>query len=383
MPNTKFTSVQETKTDQAGARVATTTDLNLSAGAGSGCLQPEVDTPLQTARHMHQTSSQIVSTEHGTGDDNTLIYKPELRLDTKNFVRTQYAVAALDITNQFLDALYLFAEASWSCPDEVVHNEQAGKHAIISQELECDQPKNRHRYTGPGDVVSYEVPSHILSAGDDGTGLKPSISTSSQLLWFSLVHQLTLLLIGSIAWWTTGSRLWIGHSTYLIVGLGLWCTHWFGHRRWFWRAWFNEHTIGHHVKAYPPSKFLSERYVSVTQRAAGKLQKPSTGLGLEMSINTMVYLPWPVFAALLHCQATTECTATEAGLVLLIGLGICLEQEIVHRAVHTHGCWLERYRWFQTMRALHFLHHKDGMQHNYAMIDFFLDIVSGNLINSV
>jgi hypothetical protein len=33
------------------------------------------------------------------------------------------------------------------------------------------------------------------------------------------------------------------------------------------------------------------------------------------------------------------------------------------------------------MRELHFLHHKQGMQHNYAMTDICFDFLTGNLMN--
>jgi len=333
---------------------------------------------LQNIRDVQQSCPQSLLTVHSPSDESVSTSKSNESAHSLD-KKLPYVRTVLHIAHQFFDALYHFVEASWSYPDELDESEQADVCADVFEKRDSDQldqdVKSHQWHIGPGAVASY----------DDmhGVCVTQSSTTSFRLLWFSLLHQLSLLLVGLAAWWITGSRPWIGNSTYLLVGLGLWCTHWFGHRRWFWRAWFNEHTMGHHVKAYPPSKFLSERYVSVTQRAAGKPQKPTTGLGLEMSINTIVYLPWPVIATLLHCQATSNCTVTEAGLVLVIGLAICLEQEMIHRAVHTRGCWLERYQWFQTMRALHFLHHKDDMQHNYAMIDFCLDIISGNLINSV
>jgi hypothetical protein len=31
--------------------------------------------------------------------------------------------------------------------------------------------------------------------------------------------------------------------------------------------------------------------------------------------------------------------------------------------------------------GLHYLHHKEGMHHNYSMCDFTFDLLSGNLIN--
>eukprot|EP01052_Picozoa_sp_SAG31_P043337 SAG31_NODE_7186_length_1762_cov_1.696332_1_plen_448_part_10 len=284
-------------------------------------------------------------------------------------------------------ALFLFAEASWVDPDEVEDSESGtsnGEEASISRpqrEQSVTQAPHgkRSALAGPGAVSAYLVPLDILTSADTVEARGSAVASSSQLLWFSVLHQMALLLFGFSAWWLTGSPPWLGLSTYIIVGVGLWCTHWLGHRRWFWQRWFNEHTLGHHVRAYPPSKFLSERYVSVTQRSAGRALAPSTGLGLELSLNTMVYLPWPILTAILHSLVVPACGAIEIGVVLLVGLAICLEQEMIHRAVHTSGVWLERYQWFQVMRALHFLHHKDGMQHNYAMIDFFLDILSGNL----
>jgi len=289
-----------------------------------------------------------------------------------------------------VQALFLFAEASWVDHDEIDCDSGMSNGAETSipgpqRERSLTQMSRGKRSTlaGPGAVSTYLVPLDILTAANTVEASGSAVASSSQLLWFSVLHQLTLLLVGLTAWWVAGSPPWLGLSTYFIVGVGLWCTHWLGHRRWFWQRWFNEHTLGHHVRAYPPSKFLSERYVSVTQRSAGRALTPSTGLGLELSLNTVMYLPWPIVTAILHGLVVPACGVIEMGLVLVVGLAICLEQEMIHRAVHTSGVWLERYQWFQVMRALHFLHHKDGMQHNYAMSDFFLDILSGNLLNTV
>ena len=53
----------------------------------------------------------------------------------------------------------------------------------------------------------------------------------------------------------------------------------------------------------------------------------------------------------------------------------------MHVQVHTLGSRWEGRGWFEVMRRLHFLHHKEGMHHNYAMADFLFDFLSGNLMN--
>lgn len=274
-------------------------------------------------------------------------------------------------------ALYLAAEATWHDLDED-DTEIIGDGASTPKSAEVGTPHKVKQQldSGPGKVTGYTIPAKLVP-----TDSKDCICSSKQLLWFSLLHQAALLLTGLAGWMLAGCRPWVCLSSYLMVGIGLWGTHWAGHRRWVWQPWFEHHTIGHHVKSYPPAKFLSQRYVSTVQRKVGTA-RPSTGLGIDLSLNTLVYLPTPLVTAVLH-RVVFGLVAMEAALVLLVGMAVCLEQELIHRHVHTVGSRLERYRWFQAMRAMHFLHHTDGMKHNYAMADFFLDVLSGNLINTV
>lgn len=343
-----------------------------------------------------------------------------------------------------LGVLWSIAETSWR--DLAREEEDDGEDEESSAAEDDGSPVSalRHAETleiqetvwaphtsAPNGVASHTADVSSGGDGDGGTAAMPAPAGSSgssgpicsrkQLLWFSVVHQLSLLLLGLLAWAAgmaagLGSHCrvcWLPLSTYVVVGLGLWGTHWAGHRRWVWPSWFDffeAHTIGHHVKAYPPSKFLQDHYVSTVQRQKLKrraaLDRPGPGalpppppprqaaaatfpggalkwLGFEPdSLNTLVYLPWPLLSAGLH-WAAFGLSAPEAGLCLLTALLVCLEQELIHRHVHVRGSPLERFRWFAAMRALHLLHHRDGMKHNYAMADFTFDILSGNLISTV
>ncbi len=157
-----------------------------------------------------------------------------------------------------------------------------------------------------------------------------------------------------------------------FVGLGMWVTHWAGHRH-IIPGWFEFHTIGHHVKGYPPARFLTERYASTEGVRKGKRHT-------VFDMNAAMYLPWPFIIGAAH-RALAGTTHAETALCLLVSLALIAENEYMHVQVHTLGSRWEGRGWFEVMRRLHFLHHKEGMHHNYAMADFLFDFLSGNLMN--
>ena len=42
-------------------------------------------------------------------------------------------------------------------------------------------------------------------------------------------------------------------------------------------------------------------------------------------------------------------------------------------ALHTRNHSMERFGWFNALRAMHYYHHRGTMRQNYAIGDFFLD----------
>jgi len=200
------------------------------------------------------------------------------------------------------------------------------------------------------------------------------VGSKMEILWFSVVHQAALLACGLGCAAVLGTRWWATMSCYAMVGLGMWLTHWAGHRQ-IVPGWFEFHTIGHHVKSYPPARFLTERYVSLTG-----MQKGRQNTRWMIDLNVKMYAPWIPLTAAIH-WAVTGGSLADALLALVVGAVLIVENEIIHEQVHVRGSSFERFRWFQVMRGLHYLHHKEGMHHNYSMCDFTFDLLSGNLIN--
>lgn len=193
-----------------------------------------------------------------------------------------------------------------------------------------------------------------------------TIASKWQILSYSLVHQGLLVLLGLVGSYLLPSmRWWVPCSSYGIVGAGMWLTHWAGHRK-IIPGWFDFHVIGHHVHNFPPSRFLCEKYRPVTSSA--------------FDMNIALYCPWPLVSASLH-YALAAATTAELLLCLFVSCALIVESELLHSAVHQLDCRLEGLQWFDVMRKMHFLHHKEGMKHNYAMSDFLFDFLSGNLMN--
>ena len=102
---------------------------------------------------------------------------------------------------------------------------------------------------GPGVIKGYALAAEVAQLESADGNL---IVSKQHLLVYSLLHQLALLAIGLAGWAALGCRWWLPLTTYVVIGHGLWVTHWAGHRRWIFQKWFDHHTIGHHVKSYPP-----------------------------------------------------------------------------------------------------------------------------------
>jgi len=187
------------------------------------------------------------------------------------------------------------------------------------------------------------------------------------ILYFSIIHQATLAFTGIFSNIIFNTITWIPISTYLVVGPCLWIVHWSGHQRWIWNRWYKSHTIEHHIKIYPPSKLLSDKYISVNNL---------------LNLNILLYLPIPLFNLFVH-MLFCDLNNYNNILIIIVGYMIIIEQEIIHRSVHMKGHFLENYTWFKFIRKLHFIHHQGDFKRNYAMIDFCIDLLTGNLINTM
>ncbi len=161
-------------------------------------------------------------------------------------------------------------------------------------------------------------------------------------------------------------------TTYALCGTGCWLTHVVGHCKRS-GAWYRFHTLGHHVRSYPPARFLQSKYVSYESRRRKMQCNP------YIDMNTLMYAPWVPVAAGIHAA----CGVQDAGtLIVSLATGsiFLLQQDYIHTHIHLLGSWLERYEWFQQLRHMHLKHHQSDMNHNFGVNDFLLDAVAGTLL---
>ncbi len=126
---------------------------------------------------------------------------------------------------------------------------------------------------------------------------------------------------------------------YLAVQAGGHAVHWLAHSP-RGGALYAAHLI-HHEVLYPPGDFLSATY-----RGPQSWRQSST----------VAFLPYLLFLCALAFVLLPNGHALLASAVMLV---VGRLDSDLHDALHVRGAWLERFRWFRHLRALHLEHHLD------------------------
>lgn len=136
-----------------------------------------------------------------------------------------------------------------------------------------------------------------------------------------------------------------------------WLTHWALHQPWSGK--FQRAHMNHHLKQYPPKDLRSKTY-----RSAG------TDDALFAFIPTIggAILLWSFFLKLLGVSWSG------IGLVFLESLLVGWFHQYFHEGFHVENFWLRKYRWFQKLEDLHYLHHRN-MRRNLGILWFGWDRV--------
>jgi len=152
-----------------------------------------------------------------------------------------------------------------------------------------------------------------------------------------------------IGWW------WL-EANYLFSCIGGYTIHFGGHQKGTGR-WYQAH-MEHHIKLFPPHRFLNDKMTGATD-SNGKFY-------------------WPLFvssALLSYLLSRNIYFSSFAFLHVVVGMLLC---DYLHEGFHLRGFWLEDYRWFMSLRELHYIHHKGHMQDNLEVYDFWLDFLLGS-----
>lgn len=109
--------------------------------------------------------------------------------------------------------------------------------------------------------------------------------------------------------------------------------------RWFYRAHLQHHVL------YPHGDVTSERYRKASWFNSGPFLFTPPFLFIIIVFGGLALLanisPWFV-------------ADVAAG---LIAFG--LVNDLIHDSFHLDSCWLQRYAWYERLRGLHFVHHKN------------------------
>lgn len=148
-------------------------------------------------------------------------------------------------------------------------------------------------------------------------------------------------------------------ATFLYGTLAGWVVHWALHQR--WSGLIHVAHMNHHLKQYPPSDLLSDRY-----RSPGK----DNGL---LFFTPAIVLAFACFIAVLHVLGISVPLLVWVCLEALV-LGVA--HDSLHTLMHLRSTRLLRFRWFRSMVALHFYHHIN-MRKNLGIYWFGWDRVLG------
>jgi hypothetical protein len=161
-------------------------------------------------------------------------------------------------------------------------------------------------------------------------------------------------------WWT----LLVSMPILEIIAI---YTHVLGHTRVI-KWWYEAHTIGHHIRDYPAKRFL---------------RLPSQQRPHDHIDNRYAYLPAFVISPTIATFAQNYVVSTLGAMPgnattmwivsFVCGLLLLKLADELHDLYHLSGTSFEKYWWFQQLRAIHFLHHKGSMKHNYAIGGFWTD----------
>lgn len=104
---------------------------------------------------------------------------------------------------------------------------------------------------------------------------------------------------------------------------------------------FHAHTSEHHIRLYPPRRFLNEKSL-ISRDPNAKFYYP---LLASIFLVSYLFLGGAFF-----------------GIVCCLHIGFeLLFADYLHEGFHAKGFWLEKYRCFVALRELHYLHHKGHM----------------------
>lgn len=158
---------------------------------------------------------------------------------------------------------------------------------------------------------------------------------------------------------------------YVLGTFGGYWIHRLGHCRWKYpfflfllgrihKSWFSAHTMSHHIKLYPNSRFSSDVVLETDEP------------------NEPFYSPLIVFGV---CLTYYLYDFTTSFIVTLSLIAIHMLISNIHDAYHLNHSRLDYFNWFNNLKKVHRIHH--NLQNkticNFGMLDMTWDIIFDTL----
>lgn len=188
---------------------------------------------------------------------------------------------------------------------------------------------------------------------------------------------LNYVLVGLYSWIASSLSGCYFHTIFLYYFLGLFAFylwHVISHQEWSGEM-YKQH-MRHHIKDYPPKHFYG--------RPGLKSLKPNEIFDLtKTTIGDFQHeglLFFFVFVIILTGKYIGSSNLT----LLFVTIGYYIMAVIgnaFHASFHIKNFPLEKYKWYRKLRRLHFIHHLENMDKNFAMVNFGVDALFGTYKN--
>ncbi|CAF3514577.1 unnamed protein product [Rotaria sp. Silwood1] len=234
------------------------------------------------------------------------------------------------------------------------------------------------------DVVKLPVPTGEPSINVENDASILGVSGYSILRYMYA----TLITYSFIVSYMTGCCWYTILLFYFVEYFAFYLWHWQAHNRLWWIP-FNEGCYKkhkeHHWELYPPNDFYGVR-----ERQTDQMSSPASSVDpLPISwwdymrhktwvsdheglLILLTFIQLIIARLVFHCSYSTIVCAF-FGFMIMAFIGNWL-----HHAYHVEDHWLERFKWYHELRALHYIHHLGTAKHNYGVLNMTLDRFLGS-----
>jgi hypothetical protein len=129
----------------------------------------------------------------------------------------------------------------------------------------------------------------------------------------------------------------------------------------------------HHWKVYPPAEFFGKVGEKVPNQTWMQYFNPKDWVTQH---EALLYILMFGMVSISYLFFGVKLSTTIGAIIGYVLMGIV--GNYLHHAFHVKDIFLEKYKWFHELRALHYVHHKGSAKQNYGILNMGLDRIIGS-----